>query len=76
MQFDPSLISEQQLSNFAVGVICLGFLAGLAGAFAMHLVLTICEWVAARFMAWEERAERIATARARAAALSKAMPRG
>ncbi len=76
MQFDPSLIAEQQLSHFALGVICLGFLAGLAGAFALHVVLTVGEWVVARFMAWEERAERIATARARAVALSKAMPRG
>jgi len=76
MQFDPSLISELQLSHFALGVIFLGFFAGLAGAFVLHVALTIGQWVVARLMAWEERAERIASARARAAALSKAMPRG
>lgn len=76
MELDLSLISDQQLHHFVLAIATIAFLAGLAGAFAWHLVLTICEWVVARFMAWEEREERIATARARAAALSKAMPRG
>ena len=76
MQLDLSLITDQQLHHFVFAIATLAFLSGLAGAFVLHLVLTIGEWVVARFMAWEQRAERIATARARAAALSKAMPRG
>lgn len=76
MPLDLSSISDVQLHHFIVAIATIAFLAGLVGAFVLHIALTAGEWVAARFMAWEQRAERIATARARAAALSKAMPRG
>lgn len=76
MPLDLSSISDVQLHHFILAIATIAFLAGLVGAFVLHIALSAGEWIVARFMAWEERAERIATARARAAALSKAMPRG
>lgn len=69
-------MSPEELKHFTWAIVTLGFASGLAGAGVMHLILTVVHWLIARFMAWEERAERIATARARATALSRAMPRG
>lgn len=69
-------MTPEELKHFTWAIVTLGFLSGLAGAGVMHLFLAVVDWVIARFMAWEDRAERIATARARAAALSRAMPRG
>lgn len=69
-------MTPEELKHFTWAIVTLGFLSGLAGAFVMHLWAAFVGWVIERFIAWEERAERIATARARAAALSRAMPRG
>lgn len=69
-------VRAEQLSHFVLAIASIAFFAGLAGAFVAHFWMAFIRWVTDRFMAWEERAERIASARARAVALSKAMPRG
>lgn len=69
-------MTSEELQHFTWAIATVGFIAGLAGAGVMHLWVAFVSWVTHRFMAWEERAERIATARARAVAFSKAMPRG
>lgn len=76
MPLDLSSISDVQLHHFILAIATIAFLAGLVGAFVFHIALSAGQWIVARFMAWAERAERIATARARAVALSKAFPRG
>lgn len=69
-------MTPEELKHFTWAIVTLGVLSGLAGAGVMHLWVAFVGWVTDRFMAWEERAERIATARARAVAFSKATPRG
>lgn len=69
-------MTSEELRHFTWGIVQLSFVSGLVGAGVLHLWVSFVAWVADRLMAWEERAERIATARARAAALSRATSRG